>query len=93
MQLVGASLYAYIVGVASGIVASMNKEKMYFQETMDELNDFMEDQGLSNELTVRLREFFNHSREMEKLRVYNNLLSRMSPGLEGKWQSWPMERC
>lgn len=84
LQLVGASLYAYIVGVASGIVASMNKEKMYFQETMDELNDFMEDQGLSNELTVRLREFFNHSREMEKLRVYNNLLSRMSPGLRGE---------
>jgi len=25
MQLIGASLYAYIVGVASGIVASMNK--------------------------------------------------------------------
>jgi len=57
---------------------------MHFQETMDELNDFMEDQGLSTELTVRLREFFNHSREMEKLRVYNNLLSRMSPGLRGE---------
>lgn len=84
MQLIGASLYAYIVGVASGIVASMNKEKMHFQETMDELNDFMEDQGLSTDLTVRLREFFNHSREMEKLRVYNNLLSRMSPGLRGE---------
>jgi len=84
IQLVGASLYAYIVGVASGIVASMNKEKMHFQETMDELNDFMEDQGLSDDLTVRLREFFNHSRGMEKLRVYNNLLSRMSPGLRGE---------
>lgn len=84
IQLVGASLYAYIVGVASGIVASMNKEKMQFQETMDELNDFMEDQGLSDELTIRLREFFNHSREMEKLKVYNNLLSRMSPGLRGE---------
>jgi len=84
IQLIGASLYAYIVGVASGIVASMNKEKMHFQETMDELNDFMEDQGLSSDLTVRLREFFNHSREMEKLRVYNNLLSRMSPGLRGE---------
>ena len=34
IQLCGASLYAYIVGVASGIVASMNKEKMHFQETL-----------------------------------------------------------
>ena len=33
---------------------------------------------------MRLREFFNHSRGMEKLRVYNNLLSRMSPGLRGE---------
>ena len=39
IQLVGASLYAYIVGVASGIVASMNKQRMQFQETMDELNE------------------------------------------------------
>lgn len=84
IQLMGASLYAYIVGVASGIVSSMNKEKMHFQETMDELNDFMEDQGLTDELTIRLREFFQHSRDMEKLRMYNNLLSRMSPGLRGE---------
>jgi len=51
---------------------------------MDELNDFMEDQGLPDDLTVRLREFFNHSRNMEKMKVYSSLLSRMSPGLRGE---------
>jgi len=84
IQLLGASLYAYIVGVASGIVASMNKEKMHFQETMDELNQFMEDQSLSDELSIRLREYFQHLRAVDKMRLYSSLLERMSPGLRGE---------
>lgn len=84
IQLLGASLYAYIVGVASGIVASMNKEKMHFQETMDELNDFMEDQQLSTDLSARLREYFQHLRSVQKMRLYASLLQKMSPALRGE---------
>lgn len=84
IQLVGASLYAYIVGVASGIVASMNKQKMQFQETMDELNEFMEDKELDGDLTIRLREYFQHLQTVDKMRLYASLLERMSPGLRGE---------
>jgi len=84
IQLVGASLYAYIVGVASGIVASMNKQRMQFQETMDELNEFMEDKELDRDLTIRLREYFQHLQSVDKMRLYSSLLERMSPGLRGE---------
>eukprot|EP00657_Telonema_sp_P-1_P003444 TRINITY_DN18291_c0_g1_i1.p1 TRINITY_DN18291_c0_g1~~TRINITY_DN18291_c0_g1_i1.p1 ORF type:complete len:518 (+),score=148.41 TRINITY_DN18291_c0_g1_i1:99-1652(+) len=84
IQLMGASLYAYTVGVASGIVASMNKEKMHFQETMDELNQFTDEQMLSPDLAIRLREYFQHLRSVEKLKLYSSLLQKMSPGLRGE---------
>ena len=38
VSIIGASIYAYIIGVASGIVGVMNGNKLDLQETVDELN-------------------------------------------------------
>lgn len=80
-QLVGASMYAFSVGIASGIVASMNKEKVVFQETMDEMTDFMEKQELSDNLCIRMREYCGHLCRADIKQKYAGLLQAMSPAL------------
>ena len=40
-MLLGASVYAYVVGSICGIIASMNQKETEFQETMDKLNVFI----------------------------------------------------
>ena len=38
ISLIGASVYAYIIGMASGIVSVISGSKLEFQETVDEMN-------------------------------------------------------
>ena len=54
-MLLGASVYAYVVGSICGIIASMNQKETEFQETMDQLNNFIREQRMQGELAWRLR--------------------------------------
>ena len=48
---------------------------------MDELNYFVRDRGLPQELARRLRAFFMHSRDMVRQDALKNILTRLSPDL------------
>lgn len=55
-----------------------------YHKTMDELNIFMVENKLPVELRVRLREYFQHCRQLQRAQHYQDLLVHMSPMLRGE---------
>jgi len=79
--LLGSILWAYIIGNACGIAASLDVENIRHHQTMDDLNYFMMDQHLEPSQRYQLRSFFNQSKEMAREENYKSLIGRMSPTL------------
>ncbi len=61
-MLLGASVYAYVIGNICGIVASMDEATAEFHQNMNQLNEYMEEYKLPKDLRYRLREYFHHVR-------------------------------
>lgn len=83
-MLLGGSIYAYVIGAVCGIVSSMDEATTAYHKTMDELNIFMVENKLPKELRVRLREYFQHCRQLQRAQHYQDLLVHMSPMLRGE---------
>ncbi|KAK3288152.1 hypothetical protein CYMTET_4363 [Cymbomonas tetramitiformis] len=81
---VGASVYAYMVGAVCGIVAQMDEEKNEFYKRMDNLNYFMRDKNFPPNLQERLRDFFRFRRANSGMQDNTALLEAMSPLLRGE---------
>eukprot|EP00899_Mesostigma_viride_P010185 jgi/Mesvir1/19168/Mv01189-RA.1 len=80
-MLVGASIYAYVVGSVCNIVQSMDAEQTEFYRIMDNLNSFMAAKRLPKGLRMRLREFFRYRRSNGNVDDTHALLAKMSPSL------------
>ena len=83
-MLVGAALYAYIVGVVCGTLASMDNLSATFIQKIDDLNKFMSIAELPNDLRIELRRYFYYTEGLQRNRYYQRLLHDMSPELRGK---------
>ena len=46
MMVLGSSIWAYIIGSACGIIATLNPHLIEYRQTMDELNYFCKDRKL-----------------------------------------------
>ena len=84
MMLVGSSLWAYIIGSACGIIATLDPQGVEFRQTMDELNYFAKDKDLPQHLTIKLRTFFQNTQHVIFSKSYDDLLNKMSPLLRGE---------
>lgn len=80
-MLTGASLFGYIIGAVCGVVASIDEATTRFHQRMDDLNQYMKEHELPDEMRVRLRRYFLTSRELLRQRHYQGLLQAMSPSL------------
>jgi potassium voltage-gated channel Eag-related subfamily H protein 7 len=83
-MLIGAGVYAYMVGAICGIVASMDQLTTEFNQTMDSLNDYMSEMGLPKDMRYKLRSYFHHCKHINRVRSYKHLLEGMSPALRGR---------
>ena len=83
-MLIGAGVYAYMVGAICGIVASMDMLTTEFNQTMDSLNDYMAEMGLPKEMRYKLRTYFHHCKHINRIKNYKHLLEGMSPALRGR---------
>eukprot|EP00937_MAST-01D_sp_MAST-1D-sp2_P002484 g2484.t1 len=81
--MVGASMYAYMVGAICGIVASMDPLTTEFKQTMDSLNAYMHETKLPPDMRLDLRAFFHHCKHLNRVKSYQSLLEHMSPQLRG----------
>ena len=82
-MIIGAGVYAYIVGAVCGIVASMDEVTTQYHQRMDNLNAFMEESSLPHELRLKLRGFFQHTRSLLRHDYYRQIIMAMSPELRG----------
>ena len=83
MLLTGSSLWAYIIGSACGIIATLDPALIQYRQTLDELNFFVKDQAIPQELTVKLRSYFRNTMYYVRVKRYEALLQKMSMRLRG----------
>lgn len=83
-MLLGASIYAYVVGAVCGIVSGLDEATSKFHNTMDNLNRYMEEYKIPQPLRMTLREYFRHCRGLARQKNYHHLLLEMSPTLRGQ---------
>ena len=83
-QLVGASIFAYVVGAVCGIITSLDEKNTEFYEVMDSVNNYSREAGLPQELRVRLRNFFRYKRNNLTLNNYQTLLMQLTPTLRSE---------
>ena len=83
MMIVGASVWAYVIGSACGLIATIDPALIEHRQTMDELNFFVYDQGMPTDLSVKLRTYFRNTLHLHRARRYERLLLEMSTRLRG----------
>ena len=83
MLLIGSSVWAYVIGSACGIIATLDPANIEYRQTMDELNFFARDQRLPTDLQVKLRSYFRNTLYLFRSRRYDALLGKMSQKLRG----------
>merc|ERR1719331_1663761 len=57
MMLIGAGIYAYVVGSITSTVSNMEASTRRYQELMDMLNTFLDNNNISEELRVMGRQY------------------------------------
>jgi len=83
LMLVSASAWAYVIGTVAGIYSTLNPNLIQYRNTMDALNYFMRDRRLPKEMRIMLREYFTNARPVHESTDDEELLSKMSPLLQG----------
>ena len=83
MLVIGSSVWAYVIGSACGIIATIDPALIEHRQTMDELNFFVKDQGIPDELGIRLRAYFRNTLYLVRAKRYDQLLTKMSTRLRG----------
>lgn len=84
-MLVGASIFAWVVGNIAGLMAELNAENAQFMTLMNDLNTFMDNEEVPADDREPLREFLMRSRySRNRARANHDLLNAFSPALQGK---------
>lgn len=76
-------MWAITIASTSSIMSTMDLEVKRYRQTMDELNRMMGSRGLPEDMRHRLRKYFIEARELHDCEAFKDLLSRMSPALQG----------
>lgn len=83
MLILGSSVWAYVIGSACGVIATLDPALIEYRQTLDELNYFVKDQAIPPELTVKLRSYFRNTMHLVRAKRYDQLLQKMSTRLRG----------
>jgi len=83
-MLFGASLYAYVVGAICRVISQMDMHANIFYGKMDDINEYMQQEKLPDDMQLRVREYFHYCRQLQKHRAHKKLLNELSPCLLGE---------
>lgn len=83
MMLCGSCVWAYVIGSCCGILATLNPALLEYRQQLDELNVFLREHEMPQDIRVRLRRYFRNTLPLIRLRRYDKLLSKMSTRLRG----------
>lgn len=79
--LVFGSVYAYILGSICGLVSNTDPATAEYRLKMDQLNAYMAEIYLPQEMRIRYRDYFQYIRHLLRQRHFDHLLDDMSPRL------------
>lgn len=65
-MLIGASLWAYMIGNVCGIVASLDVQALMFQQKVDNMNSFLREKRVPEPLQLRIREYLHQVRRLHQ---------------------------
>ena len=79
--LIGATVWAYIIGNAVTIISTGDPDQIAHHQLMDALNRYIAEKELPEPIRFRLRRFFRSRREMTKQHAHQDLIEKLSPKL------------
>lgn len=82
-MLAGGAVYAYVIGDICGVVANRDPATAEYEQTVDLLNQYIEEHQLPHDLRVSLRQYFLYCKDLIRGTYYQGLLEQMSPQLKG----------
>ena len=77
----GATTWAYVIGSITLIVSTLDVEAVRQGQLLDQLNFFMRERSVPQNLRVELRRFFRASKGIARWNINRNLVARISPAL------------
>ena len=81
-MMVSGVVWTYAIGSVAAIAATLDPNRIEYQNTMDQLNYFMRERSLQKPMRIMLRNYFEASRHVHQLNDDSELLERMSPLLQ-----------
>ena len=85
LMIVGAIVFAQIVGSFCGLAAALSPEKAQFRFDLSDLNYHMSEEDIPAELRYRLREYMHQTVHLRQGKIRVRLLELLSPGLAGEF--------
>ncbi|KAG9412580.1 hypothetical protein AC1031_015489 [Aphanomyces cochlioides] len=91
MMLIGAGMYAYVVGTMCQLVEGLNVDALEFQREMDRVNDFLEMNAIPQSLRLRIRKYLLYKRDA-RISNISELLSSVSPAIRDEVALFKFEK-
>jgi potassium voltage-gated channel Eag-related subfamily H protein 7 len=83
-MVIGAGVYAYIVGGVCGVIANKDLATSKFYQLMDDMNLFMSEHGVPSEVKVKMRSFQINCRELTRQEQFHAAVDSLTPMLRGE---------
>jgi len=81
--LIGSVIWAMVVGTICAMMTTGDPHTIAFKQQMDALNNFIAEMNIPHEMGVAARSYLRNTRELRKKLSYDQLVARLSPGLQG----------
>ena len=81
LKLISGSFWAFGIGAAAGIAATLDPNATLFHTTMDQLNFYLRERKLPKAMRIMCREYFTNAREVHQVNDDSSLLGQMTPRL------------
>ncbi|RHY35393.1 hypothetical protein DYB32_000160 [Aphanomyces invadans] len=91
LMLIGAGMYAYVVGTMCQLVEGLNVDSLDFQRQMDRVNDFLETNDIPFSLRLRIRKYLLYKRDAHISNI-SELLSSVSPAIRDEVALFKFEK-
>jgi len=83
-MIIGASIYAYVVGGACQLISKMDWHSNLFYARLDDINEYMQSNQIPSDMQQEVRKYFHYARHTDKNKVIRRRLKLLSPDMMGE---------
>jgi len=89
----GGGVWAYVVGNVCGMVTALDKHRISYENTMNDVNLICQERRLPKDLQAKVRKFYHQSQEFLRMKQYHDTIGELSPALKGEVMLWMYGEC